>query len=313
MFNILNFIDSKAVREYNKDTKFTPLEQAIIIYYSRCTSVDEKISAWRELLDTYSEDDFKSTRYGEKVLKEISNKQVIADTIETYEKALEFRNKNEGVVFETAFSEVNCPDSVYRSYFSDYKQAYEHIKKEKQDYLDDKDLKDVVIEAQIGVRLLNSESRYDECTFYFNNDLKLCELYYVDDNDDYYYDLSYFFIYVPLPFKKGDILRSIITGKIEYGVAPDNFDEDYYSISFKNGDGSDIQATLDYFIDDKFYYDHYNYFYLEKCENDNDIPKNQKNILLLRDVYKGKLEFRDVLFVLTRYGKDAYKEFYRDM
>ena len=119
MFNILNFIDSKDIREYNKDTKFTPLEQAVIIYYSKCTSIDEKISAWKELLDTYSEDDFKSTRYGEKVFDEISNKQIIADTVETYEKALEFRNKAEGVVFETAFSEANYPDSVYCSCFSD--------------------------------------------------------------------------------------------------------------------------------------------------------------------------------------------------
>lgn len=168
MFNILNFIDSKDVREYNQNTKFTPLEQAVIIYYSKCTTVDEKISAWKELLDIYGEDDFKSTRCGKKGFDEISNKQIVAHTIEIYEKALEFRNKNEGIVFETAFSEVNYPDNVSRSYFSDYDKAYEHIKKEKQNYLNE-DLKDVVTEAQIGVKLLNSECRYDECTFYFDN------------------------------------------------------------------------------------------------------------------------------------------------
>ena len=42
---ILEFIDSKDVREYNKDTQFSPIEQAVLIFHSKATSVEQKISA----------------------------------------------------------------------------------------------------------------------------------------------------------------------------------------------------------------------------------------------------------------------------
>mgnify|MGYP003301955204 CR=1 FL=1 len=44
MFNILDFIDSKEIREYNCTTKFTPIEQAVLIYHSERTTVDEEMS-----------------------------------------------------------------------------------------------------------------------------------------------------------------------------------------------------------------------------------------------------------------------------
>ena len=54
MFNILDFIDSKEIREYNQNTEFTPIEQAYLIYHSRKTTVEEKKKARRELLGSYS-------------------------------------------------------------------------------------------------------------------------------------------------------------------------------------------------------------------------------------------------------------------
>ena len=50
MFNVLDFIDSKEIREYNRNTKFTPIEQAVLICHSMGTTVDEKMAAWMELL-----------------------------------------------------------------------------------------------------------------------------------------------------------------------------------------------------------------------------------------------------------------------
>jgi len=44
MFNILDFIDSKEIREYNQNTEFTPIEQAALIYHSERTTVDEEMS-----------------------------------------------------------------------------------------------------------------------------------------------------------------------------------------------------------------------------------------------------------------------------
>lgn len=58
MFNILDFIDSPDIREYNKNTRFTPAEQAILIGQSEETTVEEKLSAWQELVDVYSTEEF---------------------------------------------------------------------------------------------------------------------------------------------------------------------------------------------------------------------------------------------------------------
>lgn len=59
MFHILDFIDSKDIREHNANTQFTPMEQAVLIYHSVRTTIDDKMTAWRELLERYGEDDFK--------------------------------------------------------------------------------------------------------------------------------------------------------------------------------------------------------------------------------------------------------------
>ena len=60
MLDIYDFIDSKDIREYNRllGTKFAPIEQAVIIYQCNSKTVEEKLSAWHELLDTYTEEEF---------------------------------------------------------------------------------------------------------------------------------------------------------------------------------------------------------------------------------------------------------------
>ena len=42
MFSISDSIDSKDIHEYNQNTEFTPIEQAVLIYHSKGTNVDEK-------------------------------------------------------------------------------------------------------------------------------------------------------------------------------------------------------------------------------------------------------------------------------
>ena len=52
--NILSFINSKDIREHLKKTgyKFSSLEAAWIIHHSRKATLDEKIEAWNELMET---------------------------------------------------------------------------------------------------------------------------------------------------------------------------------------------------------------------------------------------------------------------
>ena len=101
MFNILDFIDSKDIREYNRNTNFFPIEQAVLIYNSMNTTVEEKLSAWKELLNNYSEEDFKYNQFGERQFADDkSNKQIIEETVVAFENSLAMRNLSGDVIFE---------------------------------------------------------------------------------------------------------------------------------------------------------------------------------------------------------------------
>ena len=54
MIDILNFVDSNALREHLEKIGYTfsPLERAYIVWHSRKQSLTNKLSAMRELLDT---------------------------------------------------------------------------------------------------------------------------------------------------------------------------------------------------------------------------------------------------------------------
>ena len=131
MFNILDFIDSKEIREYNQNTEFTPIEQAALIYHSERTTVDEKMAAWQELLDIYSEEEFEWTRHGKRRFDDKSNKQILADTITVYENALNQRSVVDKVIFEASFYECDYPKSKYPVFFSSYKDAFVYIEDKK--------------------------------------------------------------------------------------------------------------------------------------------------------------------------------------
>lgn len=59
MYDLLQFIDSQDIREYNKDTCFTPAEWAVLISKSLKRTVEEKIDALQYLVDHYTDSEFK--------------------------------------------------------------------------------------------------------------------------------------------------------------------------------------------------------------------------------------------------------------
>ena len=62
--DVLKFINSSALREHLKkiDYKFNGLEAAWLVYNSRDTSLDDKLSAWQEIIDTYPDELFRTWR-----------------------------------------------------------------------------------------------------------------------------------------------------------------------------------------------------------------------------------------------------------
>ena len=56
--NILDFIDSEDIREYNKDTLFSPTQKALLIGHSKKQTIEKKIKAMDRLLLEYLDWDF---------------------------------------------------------------------------------------------------------------------------------------------------------------------------------------------------------------------------------------------------------------
>ena len=312
MFHILDFIDSKDIREHNANTQFTPMEQAVLIYHSVRTTVDDKMTAWRELLERYGEDDFKILNYGERQFVRRSNRQLVEDTVRRYEAALSSRYTASNVIFAASFEEIGHPRPDELSYFTDYDSAFAFIEAEKQSYFDDEDLKDVQTKARISIVQLNDKNRRYSTWFDFDTDLRMTGLFpcYSGDEDGMdNKDLDMAYIYVPVPFKKGDILKTINPNyKTAYGVLPrDNICPSWCETM---GDSSDMIVTLDCYDYEENLFDYYDgceILDLEKCSW-SELPKDQKILILLSLVYQDKMEAGQMLYYYSKFGRKAYDE-----
>lgn len=306
MFSILDFIDSPCIREHNKNTNFTPLEQAVLIYHSRKTTVEEKLSAWHELLDTYSETDFEHTYFGKRQFTDGTNRQIVVDTIAVYENSLKQRSCTEGVVFEATRYESDYPDTLYPHYFPTYDAAFDYITESKKRYTDDEDLAEIQTQATIRIKTFGTDASCDTI-FYFDNDLRIVDL--IPGNEAWVADwccMDSVYIHIPLPFQKGDILRSIEPGKYKYGILPHTPDEPS-NIDYK--DSSDIMVSLDIFEPDEKYgsfsYWHASPLDLEKCPT-TELPENQSILYALRELYTDNMTIGDFLNLYSNYGQEMY-------
>lgn len=116
-------------------------------------SVEEKIEALQYLANRYNADEFKEETiwplYGDE--RDLSSfREVVIETVRIWKEALEARFETEGTVFETSLCEQECSGQRKNcQYFSSYEKAWEYLLKEKQEYLDDEDLKYVKTFASI--------------------------------------------------------------------------------------------------------------------------------------------------------------------
>lgn len=313
MFNLLDFIDSKDIREYNRNTEFMAIEQAYLIYHSRRTTVEEKMTTWRELLDIYSEKEFELTRFGNvKFYENRTNRQILIDMLDVYEYTLALKNCREGIVFEA--NHYGNPQSVY---FPDYDSAYAYLKQQERECADEREnyekyfdkCENVTITAEIKVNVYGKNDWYSS-VFYFDRNLNMVHLrsnreLFVSD----YATLEFLFVYIPTSFKQGDIVRLITSDISRYGVLSDMPEEEYYALQSKES-FPEIQhnARIDYFEDD----DEYGHFHihpcnileLEKCP-EKDLPENQSILGFLGSVYKGEVLFGDFLQAYSHEGKKA--------
>ena len=99
MFDILDFIDSPDIREYHKNTYFTPAE-AVLITMSERRTLEEKEVALQELADTYREVEFHTESvWTNRHSEQASFRHIVLDTIKRWNGLLEERSDAENVVY----------------------------------------------------------------------------------------------------------------------------------------------------------------------------------------------------------------------
>lgn len=263
--------------------------------------------------DTYSEEEFEWIRYGKRKFDDKSNKQILADTVTVYENALNQRSIVGNVVYEVDFYECDYPKSRYPVYFSSYEEAVAYVEDEKKSYLEDEDLRECKTTAKISLKYFATRS-HEDTIYYFDNELRMVSIQpgtkcWVSD----WYGVDELFVYVPLPFKKGDILLCTLPGRMEYGILDSTPDEEYYSIAIKQGDWSDMLFSLyGYEPDDGIGYFDYGHAYpfdYEKCP-DEELPEKLSILFLLRDVYQEEMSVADFLSCYSKFGRKAYDRIY---
>ena len=146
-YEFLEFLDSPDIREYNKNTRFHPAEQAVLVARSQKRTLEEKIKALQYLADLYSEEDFQNGSamvggYNEK--SDGKFRECVLETVRVWNQILNDRYNQEGYVYAAALNEkdyINYEISEY-SFFSDYENACQSLSRQKDEYLKDDDLKD---------------------------------------------------------------------------------------------------------------------------------------------------------------------------
>ena len=307
MYDFLHFIDSPDVREFNKNTVFTPAEQAVIISRSEKTTVDDKLEALQYLADTYTEEEF----HGESVNCEGTIKSgtgiraVVLDTIRVWKHALEVRTQNDGVIYQASVREKEYFDvHVNCQYFTDYDKAYAYLLDEKQSYIED-GLEDCILCGSIERKKLNWDGDGEQ-EYRFDHDMKLVEVFDCGEIREDFCLLEDFAAYVPLPFKEGDIVR------LECYCAPD-----FYGVISHDWDRPKNQyeiimwISLDVYDREKRDFDYtdggdcvLNYY---RCSYE-ELPEKEKMLKLISDVRKGKLDFYTLLHKFCRNELDQLLE-----
>ena len=210
--DIYQFIDSRDIRNYLQDIKykFTVPETAFLVYMSRRATLNEKLDAWQEIIDTMPD-----CSMGERInMVEIpSFRKFLTEYIALLKKLLDIFYKSEKAVYTYSFyeKEGNWVGSVGKiewveegKVFSDFHTAFSHVKK---NYLDES-LKKLRFTKQY---FFDAEDESEKrLTLEMNHDLKILSIneqgILNDSKIDLFLAFEGMWFAFPTPFRRGDIL-----------------------------------------------------------------------------------------------------------
>ena len=280
MIDVYNLINSKAISKHCRkiNHKFNTEELAVLIFRNKRMNVDEKISAYQELISDYPDMEvikrFNCEHYD-------SVKDMIKEEITRIQDLRKILEKDEEDVVYTYNYWSNDKDKI-RGGKDEYRDIYKTFKEVQKEI--DNDLKEdeekEIISFRIRKRQFSKDSKYDIIAEYKLNENRKLEIVNIYDHTCEGLNIGYICLNIPTPFKKGDLLVS--TSQTPFGEAYvldyerfpfvlDNLitwnDKFQKMLAKGNFDSSDMQGPgyliteygeLDY--DNVFDYDSWEYF-----------------------------------------------------
>lgn len=311
MYDFLSFIDSPDIREYNRDTDFSPAEWAVLVSKSFGRTVKEKIEALQYLADNYTAAEFKKEtvhldNYALGYLE--SFRDVVLETIRAWKEALVARFEAEGIFIAGLFEQEYSMQEDHWQYFSSYEKAWGYLLQAKQEYLEDEKLKNVKTYAWIKRIKLDRIERSDGESYLFDHEMRMVEVGI--DGEKFFagkkeialvYD---YLVYVPLPFEMGDIVRVDFPHMaVHYGVFSCEWEKPEITQRIRMWVSLDIYKGGDFdYTDNCPYYDWILGF--SHC-SDEELPESEQTLKLIRAVRKGEMDF---YMLLHMFGRDRLDE-----
>lgn len=216
--NIIEFINSNAIREHMAKFGdiFSPLDKSYLIYQSRGKSLQEKINAMNELLESSGDFELKNARK-RFYYTDITFHGLLKGYIETEQYILDKFFEKEADAVYTYSILWNGEILEYNEPFADYKSCYDALLKEIADdgYIDETEIIKRYVKPSCS-ELTKTISAV------FSNDLAFIHSVYAEGilnkkQHEIYDIFDEMWVDVPTPFKKGDILYGSYPFVMGYG------------------------------------------------------------------------------------------------
>lgn len=305
--DILTFLDSPAIREYNRDTAFTPAEQAVLVCQSMCSTIEDKIAALQYLVDAYEEEAFLSGSIAVNQFRDEKNplrfRKSVESQIGLWKQMLEERFADAGAVYGAALMEQGCRyDGTEYRFYSCYELAYQALQRERQEYMEDEDLREIRTFGVIRRIVLDRGEFPQENQYVFDENLRLVMLWEktsrrLDDEEGCCDLASDCYVHVPLPFQPGDLVKSVspFYGRSYYGVfaIPQKPKTEDRRLRDGYADVGDMAVSIDVYVPElkKYAYtDDTAVLSLVFCETE-DLPEKEREALVkLSRIRKGEID-----------------------
>lgn len=299
MFNILDFIDSPDIREYNRKTVFTPAEQVALIACSEGTTVGEKLAAWKELVNNYDDDEFKdeSIDIWGFYQEDKSVRQLVFNTICSWEDALKATLQKENVIYVVHFLRHGRMD-WYKKFCFNFKMAYYEMVKDRERYLEEH--YDCAKYVGIIVERISLVKEDDYDLYYYDNKLRMINIMrgkVGDEKDCISWDYECC-VHVPTPFKRGDLLKFQSTyGNARYGVLVDDLPSRLNYLGFWRMDMlTRLDVVVHSEVGDKFgWQENVEILNLRYCD-EGELPENMEKLKIVSKLRKMGFQRSAILY-----------------